>query len=389
MQLTDETLNTIAQMRDPAGVLSIFVDASPERQIGDPPPFEVSIRTALKRLVDRVHEEGPRERWVTLAERLEALEPALSSLLDTGEPGRGRALFAKLGDGAVESVALQLPLQEDVILGESAYVRPLVAALDAGFPAGVVTVSKNGVRAVDLRLGRAEELEQFAFVDSTDRDGGALPDTMNARNAGAQRELFERYLAENRERFLHSISEKIARLAADRCWDPVILAGDSRLTQTLADALRTPNGREIKLEERQIERLSPDEIGRLIAPELDQMRLMRELQLVEKARDQALGRGTGALGLRATLGALNEARVAHLLLDDTREHRGARAPDGRLSIAGEPPLGVEKRELVEEPRLAERMIERALEIDARVSLLRGPAVEVLGEHDGVAALLRW
>jgi hypothetical protein len=35
------------------------------------------------------------------------------------------------------------------------------------------------------------------------------------------------------------------------------------------------------------------------------------------------------------------------------------------------------------------MIERALATDAKVTLVQGPAIEVLAEYEGVAAILRW
>ena len=38
---------------------------------------------------------------------------------------------------------------------------------------------------------------------------------------------------------------------------------------------------------------------------------------------------------------------------------------------------------------AQLACERALATDAKVTLAQGPAVEVLAEHEGVAALLRW
>src|SRR5262249_49986001 len=119
------------------------------------------------------------------------------------------------------------------------------------------------------------------------------------------------------------------------------------------------------------------------------LRVKRELKLVEQARDAALGPGTGALGLHATLDALTQARVSHLILEDGRGFKGLRSADGAVLVTADSTNGLDTRELQHEPNLAERMIERALSTDAKVTLAQGPAVEVLAEHEGVAALLRW
>ena len=47
------------------------------------------------------------------------------------------------------------------------------------------------------------------------------------------------------------------------------------------------------------------------------------------------------------------------------------------------------RDLRHIPHLAERMVECALETGAQVVPVSWPAAEVLAEHDGVAAILRW
>jgi len=68
---------------------------------------------------------------------------------------------------------------------------------------------------------------------------------------------------------------------------------------------------------------------------------------------------------------------------------GARAPDGRLVAAGEVPPGVDPAELVPEPHLVERMIERAFGTGATLVAVEGPSAEPLAPYGGVAARLRW
>ena len=51
--------------------------------------------------------------------------------------------------------------------------------------------------------------------------------------------------------------------------------------------------------------------------------------------------------------------------------------------------GLAASELVAEPLLGERMIERALETGAEVTPLTDPEAELLADCGGVAAILRW
>jgi hypothetical protein len=107
-------------------------------------------------------------------------------------------------------------------------------------------------------------------------------------------------------------------------------------------------------------------------------------------RDAALApSGRAAVGLDDVLAALGEGRASRLLLDVERRPRGAVTPDGRLIAGGERPPGVDPADLVDEPRLLDRMIERALETGAELVPLVGPASSPLAMHDGVAAELRW
>jgi hypothetical protein len=82
--------------------------------------------------------------------------------------------------------------------------------------------------------------------------------------------------------------------------------------------------------------------------------------------------------------ALNEGRVEHVIYDSARRYTGGIGPDGSLFADGER-LGLG----TEEPRLLERIVERALDTGARVTPLDGSAADRLADADGIAALLRW
>jgi hypothetical protein len=389
--VTMEDVLALARLRDPLGVLSVYVSVDPAEAVGAAGSAAVETRNALRDLEARTREEGVRERWVALGTRLEELEGTLERLSDSREGGRGRALFVSLSDGEARTYTLDVPLLNRVVLEEAAYVRPLVAALDRGRPTGLVTVSRHGIHACESRLGAARELYAREFDVDTgewpDYRGPADPNPQLGRSSASQRDTFQRRIDAQLARLLAQTGEELRGLASTRGWDVVTIAGDARLAGDLGAALDSE--REVVVVGRVLDGLSPLELCDALAPDLEQARERRELRLVEAATSAASGGGAGAIGLQDTLEALVEGRVAHLLFDDRRDYEGLRAADGRLLPPGVRPPGVTETELIPEPSLAERMVERALETGARVSPLTGAPADALAPLGGVAAVLRW
>jgi hypothetical protein len=84
---------------------------------------------------------------------------------------------------------------------------------------------------------------------------------------------------------------------------------------------------------------------------------------------------------------LNEGRVAHLIYDPEVRYVGSVGADGALYADAE--SGLAGSPNTSEPRLTERLVERALATGARVSPIEGAAGEVLSDAAGIGALLRW
>jgi len=382
----------IARLRDPHGVLSVYVDADPREQAAVRPAWVVAAENGLDDVRDRVKAEGDRDRWSSLQRRLEALEDDLVAILDPRRPGRGRALFVAVGSGETRHVSMQMPLVDLVALGDVAELTPLFVALERGRPAGLVAVSHTAVRVLEQHLGAVEELRAFEIDPETsdwrEMKGPAGANPGLPQHAAPQRDRYERRLDENRARLLEAVAADLGRLCRERGWDRVALAGDPRLTQRLVEELE-PNPVDVSLDERTLNGRSATEIADVLAPKLEQASLRREAELVRRATDAALSGNAGALGLHDVLAALQDGRVEHLLFDERVELQGARTADGRLAPEGVVPPGVAREDLVPEPSLIGHVLERALATDARVTPLSAAAAEPLAEHDGIAALLRW
>lgn len=393
-----ELLRKVASLTDRLGVLSIYVGLRPEEESGLPPVWELETRRGLEEIGKRLEQEGDERRAKAFARRLAELRDDLALLLSPQERGRGRALFAQLTGGEATCLALQLPFVNRVTLAEHARTRPLVCAFEAGRPAGLALVSEEGLSLLEWRLGEVEELRLLPLVEPGEERRALLgpayahpkgaPQAGPGFRSGQQRNLFDRRVEDECERFLAGEAPTVRRLARERGWEDVIVAGDERLAGALAANLVDDAGPEVTLERRVLGWLSRAELAEAVAPALREARIRRQLDFLATVREEALAGGRGALGLADTLGALAEGRVEVLLLPGGRELHGTSAPDGRLFPAGQTAPGLSPSDLRPEPDLAERMVERALAVGARVSLLADETEAALGV-DEAAALLRW
>ena len=360
----ERSLLGVVRMRDPLGVLSIYVDADPVRASGPRPGWELRLRRELRFLEERLGWAGRHDRAKALRVRLTELESEFVHLFHPSAPGRGRALFVPLSGGEAQRFALHLPLPDLVRLDDTAHVLPLLDAFEAGRPAGVIGVSRTGVRVLDVRLGVAEDVLWLDFEAATatwgEPGGRKLGNPIVRQPSARDRDRHRRQLDERRARFMRKAARQVTDLAHDRGWDLVLLCGDARLVEPLRTQLLAGDpGFDVETQAGSLEWRSEHEIAAVVRQDLARARLRRDRALVGQVREEALRGSAATLGPDDTLRALEEHRVSCLLLD---------SPDERL---------------------AEQMIEHALESGARVTPLAAEAGVALAPHEGVAALLRW
>ncbi|MBW3578505.1 MAG: hypothetical protein KY462_12335 [Actinobacteria bacterium] len=389
MSLLD-TILELLDLRDDVGLLSVYVGITPERAAEPKPGWPIAIRNQLRDLRQRVRDEGPHQRFVAVNERIDALNGELTRLLDASRHGRGRALFATVTRDRVETLSMQIPFRERVILDRTAYVRPLITALDEGRAAGIAVVHRRGTRLLEWNLGECQELTSEEFTIGgrlwRKKSGPAPAQPLDARPGGQRRDEFEERVHENLLRFVRERARDVADEANSRGWDRLILAGDPRLTKPFAEELHPAGGEQLEVTDLSWEDEAPNVIAEQAWDIFRTLRTARARRLVEDARDRTLSGGAGALGLRDVLDSLNEGRVDVLLVDADASFRGYRTDDGLLYADATHPAA---RDGVQEPLLVERMIERALDTSANAVPVEAEAAELLRDHDGVAAVLRW
>jgi Bacterial archaeo-eukaryotic release factor family 10 len=226
---------------------------------------------------------------------------------------------------------------------------------------------------LDWRLGAVRRLTRVTREPEDERGQTTTPHDQRARR--------ER---DRRLRWIEDVAADVSRLADEHDWERLLISGDERLTAPLADALPMHLRANAVLDARRLNEDDQPALAAAIAERLGQDRAGRNARLGRRVRAAALGAQRGALGLSEVVAALNEGRAEHVIYDSARRYSGAIAPDGSLLAAGEAP-GLGK----EEPRLLERILERAFHTGARVTPVDGSAADHLADAGGIAALLRW
>jgi hypothetical protein len=197
---------------------------------------------------------------------------------------------------------------------------------------------------------------------------------MRGQQTVSQRDRYERRIAAAYRHTLDEAAARLGMLARTRSWKRAVLAGDSRTVDPLDGVLRgcelTTTTMRTNLEGLRTE----DALERLDAA-------LETLVAEEQARlaENVVSASSGVCGLGPVLAALNEARVARLLIDANRTFAGV--VEAQILVAAGQDEDV--------PDLTDMIVARALTTDAVVTPLCGDAARTLSACDGIAALLRW
>jgi hypothetical protein len=335
--LTWDDIRTIDAITDPLGVVSIYADR-PDDGSGRL-VRAVSLAGELRRLEADLAADD--EVVTAYRRRMQETRPALARMLQGRAPGR--ALFVPLSTGEIFEVAVGMPVGMAVVVEETAYVRPLVAAVDEGRPAGVIVDDGPSLRLLAWRMGVIEEVGTYR--------SSARPGTRPAR----------------------ALAHEVRTVARERGWTRVVVAGSSRLAHTLARSATPPDG-EVAVFTRSVSGVGPRGLAAALGGALSEAQRRYEWKLVERVIHAGLSDRAAVLGPARTRRALDQRQVKHLLIDTEHEHRW---------LEGVKPLATRWPD--RDP--AEDLIERALHGGADITPVEGPARRPLRAAEGLAAIL--
>lgn len=394
--LTDTRIQELLDFDDPTGVLSFYVGQTPDRAADPQPTAPLEFRSRIEEVVDALREQDPRSADI-MAAKVNEIRADLDRFLDPTAPGRGRALFVGVDSDRRVEVSVQVPFPNRVAYHPSPYIRPLLAAMDEGRPAGILNVTNERTRLLAWQLGEATELETHTFeveddVIARQKAGPSAGNVAHPGQGRVDRDAFDHRLDENRQRFIKDHLNTVVNVAADHGWDRIVVAGAPKLRDETAKQLRDQINNDVLVlvANESYDDATPDTIAQQVAPQLTIAHREREMTLVNTAINQALSGNTGAVGLREVCESLNEGRVQHLLFRSDLTVRGYRSDEGTLHPYVEGAVAEsDQTALHPEPLFVERMIEKARSTSAKVTPVDDEAAEPLDAHEGVAAILRW
>lgn len=386
-RLDEDGLWDLSQRTDRLGVLSVYVSADPSqdpnRQVA-----AIELRNRFRELQRRVVEDAGSGQGRDVAAALERLWPQLENLASPTASGRGRIAFAALGSDWILRLESAMPVANRVVLGDGPFIHPLLELLDEGRTAGVVLVSAEEVRLLEWRVGTLALLSRMEqpYVEASHERAGQVGGGPKGQFNTPMREQRQARGRDRAQRFLEQAIKVAAELAGHRGWERILVSGGDRWTEpTIAkfpQALRD----KVFADARVLNGLDDGALAAAVTEWAHQQHAEHERQLVAQVRDAAAS-GVGALGLSEVAAALNAGRVSHLVYDPQVRYIGTVGGDGALYGGDE--VGPDEHPATPEPRLTEKLVERALKTGARISPVEGAADAGLKDTAGIAALLRW
>ncbi|TCN42458.1 hypothetical protein EV641_12826 [Rhodococcus sp. SMB37] len=386
-QFDEDDLRDLSRRTDRLGVLSVYVNADlvhdPNLQ-GAAIDLKNRFRELQRRIADGT-ESGPSRE---VADALERLWPRIEPLVSPTDSARGRVAFAALDSDWMLLLASAMPVTNRLVLDDGPFIHPLLELLDEGRAAGIVIVSETEARLLEWRAGSLQMVSRMEheYVEAPHERAGHIGGGPSGQINSPKREQRQDRERGRAERFVDQVTKVAAELAAERGWKRILVSGGERLTDPTISRFPQALRDIVFADTRVLNGLDDAALAATVTEWAHQQHSEHESRLLKRIRD-AVGSGTGALGLSEVAAALNSGRVAHLVYDPEVRYVGTIGADGALYGGDE--IGPNAAPGTPESRFTERLVERALETGARISPVEGAAGAELSAAAGIGALLRW
>ncbi|MBV9801360.1 MAG: hypothetical protein JO039_25195 [Solirubrobacterales bacterium] len=374
-----QTAQRLAKHRPGHPVISVYLDLDPER-FATAPARAVQIRS----LIDEAARDLDRDAGLSHADRTALREDLrrLDAFLNSREPpfqgSRALAVFCSSRDGLFETVQLREPTPARVVIEPTAYIEPLVGAMDE--PRWCVALVSR--RSARLLTGQVAELRERQRLED---------DTPGQHDQGGWSQAnYERSIEKDTDDHLRRVAELVRRAWRAERFDRLAIGGPQeivpRFEAMLGDEVRA------RVVPGRVEVDAGSATEEQVRTAMTKLAAENEKRIERVALDRlAAGIGSGGRatgGPRETIEALNERRVATLLLEPAFDGHAARCPScGLLSLDGHDQCPADGTHMEEVDHLREAAVEAALAQDADVMNIR--YFPDLGPFQGIGALLRF
>jgi len=375
--LSRDRLRRLAELRPDQGrVLSVFLNLDPS-EFATAPAKASAVTSVMNEAAHQVEDaelDHDERQW--LRSDLERVREVLEAddLADDGT--QAVAVYACAPAELLETVRLPRPLDSRVVINDSPFVEPLVAAV----PDGSWVLLLANRRSARLFFGTPGELEE------TDR----IEDNVHQQHSqgGWSQARYERSVDKDVEEHLSGVADVLFRRFKLSPFDHLLIGAPEETVGDLEAALH-PYLRERIAGKVQVdvENSGIDDVRAAALAAEEAWQQGREREALDRLA-AGVGRGErAAAGLDDVLAALNEFRVETLLLAPGFDAAGYRDASSGLITSEDRSGPVDEGALERVDDLAEVVIEKAIEQSAEVMRVRFH--DDLEQHGGIAALLRY
>ena len=370
--VTETAIKELAAFRSAgAPVVSCYLDVDGKRQVR-PKDYEARLDSLLRTAAE--------------ADGAGASKVDLDRIADHVRAGfdrsgvRGLAMFSCAERGFWLVLPLPVPVSNSIVVNHSPAVEPLERLVHELEPLGVLLVDRQRARMFVFQFG--ELIERAELFE-------ALPREYDSRDEASRG---------SREREQHHTDELVTqhfRHSADVAFRFFQERGYAHLTIGATDDVHAAMVHELHpyLRERLTSRIhltthSSDAEIRTAALEIErQLEQEKETRLVDRLRDSIGSHGKGVAGLSDVLRALNERRVATLLVSDGFVESGWRCPRCSTLAPKGPNCPVDGGQMEHFDDIIHDAVDVALRTGCSVVVCTGNAD--LDVHGRIGALLRY
>src|SRR4051794_1316517 len=376
--MTLDVLRELAGFRAAKGcAISLYLDLDPQNTI-NPGDIQTRVNSLLDvggRAAGFDSDSLGREQKQALDADVERIKQFFA--LDFDRSGaRAFALFCSNLDDLWLTLPLPAAVADDVRLGKTLYLAPLLGLLGRGEGAIVAVVSRERGELYRLRGGRLEEVEnEFEEAPNQHTQGG----WSQAR--------YQRHVDEVVGAHFRNVAELIdARVRQDSSTQLVVVAAEEQRPD-IENALASESKNAIVGWATAEAHTAGQDLLDVVVPVFEEARADQERQALERWREEAARNGRAAAGWAQTLEAASDGRVELLLVQEAANREAYQCPScGRGQLTnGSCPL--DDTPMEPRPDGVDLAVHKTLEHGGSVWLAQHS--EDLGPVEGIGALLRF
>ncbi|MFS0724810.1 VLRF1 family aeRF1-type release factor [Paenibacillus sp. 1P07SE] len=216
-------------------ILTVYLNTEPERK--QQTSWKLHLKNGMNRLTEYAKAEGSKEQEKQLSKLHKLLESTIEN--HRGDLKRGIVLVVCPEEGVLFLEKLQVPAPNAFYWQSQPELTELEALFNQYPAAGIVLVGSDSVTVVDTMLGEVEREWNYEWdSDSEDwKQYQGVAATSRTASSASHKELFDKRVGANRQRWLKRLSPILERHKKRNSWQEIVLAGESLLTSELAKEL--------------------------------------------------------------------------------------------------------------------------------------------------------